>query len=65
MVARELGWEIDCEREKREYFQMMEIFHILVVAVVTRLYIYQNSLNLTFKIMEFYCLYDLYFNNAV
>lgn len=40
------------------------MFHILIVTLVTKLYTYQNLLNFALKIIEFYCVYNLYFNNA-
>lgn len=39
------------------------MFCILIMVLLTRLS-FQNSLNLIPKAIEFYCVYDLYFNKA-
>lgn len=42
------------QRAKRDLFESMEMFHIVIVMIVTQLYIFvQNSLKSTLKIAEF------------
>lgn len=53
MDVRGQGMQI-CEREQK-YFEVIYMFYILIVLMVTRLYIHLSKFS-ELKIMEFYCI---------